>query len=74
MCKKFPDARFVWANNPNKHTSDFIKNYNENNDLGYIIEVDIKYPKHLKELHRDLPFLPVKENKLLTTLEDEKIM
>ena len=53
MCKKFPDARFVWANNLNKYTSDFIKNYNENNDLGYIIEVDIKYPKHLKELHRD---------------------
>ena len=53
MCKKFPDARFVWANKLNKYTSDFIKNYNENNDLGYIIEVDIKYPKHLKELHRD---------------------
>ena len=72
MCKKFPDARFVWANNLNKYTSDFIKNYNENNDLGYIIEVDIKYPKHLKELHRDWSLQPVKENKLLTTLEDKK--
>ena len=74
MRKKLSYAGFMWANNLNKYTSHFIKSYNENSVLGYIIEVDIKYPKHLKELHRDLPFLPVKENKLLTTLEDEKIM
>ena len=72
MRKKLPYAGFMWANNLNKYTTDFIKNYNENSDLGYILEVDIKYPKHLKELHRDLPLLPVKENKLLTTLEDKK--
>ena len=36
---------------------DFIKNYNENNDEGYILEVDVKYPKRLQELHSDLPFL-----------------
>ena len=36
---------------------DFIKNYNENNDKGYILEVDVKYPKRLHELHSDLPFL-----------------
>ena len=36
---------------------DFIKNYNENNDNGYILEVDVKYPKRLHELHSDLPFL-----------------
>ena len=35
----------------------FIKNCNENNDKGYILEVDIKYPKRLHELHSDLPFL-----------------
>ena len=36
---------------------DFIKNYNENNDKGYIFEVDVKYSKRLHELHSDLPFL-----------------
>ena len=36
---------------------EFIKNYNENNDKGYIFKVDVKYPKRLHELHSDLPFL-----------------
>ena len=72
MCKKLPSAGFMWANNLNKYASEFIKNYNENSDLGYILEVDIRYRKHLNGLHRDLPLLPVKENKLLTALEDKK--
>ena len=36
---------------------DFINNYDENNDKGYIFEVDVKYLKRLHELHSDLPFL-----------------
>ena len=40
-----------------KINEEFIKNYNENNDKGYVLEVDVKYPKRLQELHSDLPFL-----------------
>ena len=34
------------------------KNYNENDKKRYILEVDIKYPKKLHDLHSYLPFLP----------------
>ena len=37
---------------------EFIKNYDENNDYSYILEVDVKYPKKLHDIHSDLPFLP----------------
>ena len=65
MSKKLPTNGFKWIDNnktaePNaKHVinEDFIKNYNENNDKSYILEVDVKYSKRLHELHSDLPFL-----------------
>ena len=41
----------------NKINEDFIKNCDENNNKGYILEVDVKYPKRLHELHSNLPFL-----------------
>ena len=41
----------------NKINEVFIKNYNETDNKGYILEVDVKYPKRLHELHSDSPFL-----------------
>ena len=66
MSKKLPVNGFKWLDNdktaePNaKHVINkkFIKNYNENDKKGYILEVDVKYPKKLHDLHSDLPFLP----------------
>ena len=43
----------------------FIKNYDEDSDKGYILKVDVKYPKRLYNIHCNLPFLPdrIKINK-----------
>ena len=56
MSKKLPVNGFKWIDN-NVRNEEFIKNYNENDHKGYILEVGIKYQKRLQELHSDLPFL-----------------
>ena len=85
MSKKLPVNGFKWINNNKlaepsaKHVinEDFIKNYNENDNKGYILEGDVKYPKRLHELHSDLPFLSErmkidKCNKLVCNLFNKK--
>ena len=59
MSKTLPVNGFKWldSNKINKINEDFIKNYDENNDKGYILEVDVKNRKGLHELHSDLPLL-----------------
>ena len=57
---------------------DFIKNYDEESDEGFILEVDNDYPKTLHDLHSDLPVLPErmkinKFNKFVYNLYDKKI-
>ena len=60
MSKKLLVNGFRWLHSDeiNKINEEFIKNYNESDNKGYILEVDVKYPKRLHELHSDLPFLP----------------
>ena len=72
ISKKLPIDSFKWNDNLEIFTSEFTKNYNEDSDTGYLLEVDTQYPKKLHEKHRDLPFLPIKKDKLLTTLEDKE--
>ena len=35
-----------WEKNTLKFNEDIIKNYGEDSDKGYILEVDVKYPKN----------------------------
>ena len=58
MSQKLPVNDFKWIEDTSKINEEFIKNYDENNDKGYILEVDAKYPKRLHKLQSDLPFLP----------------
>ena len=58
MSQELPVNGFKWVNDVTEINEEFIKNYDENNDKGYILEVDVKYPKKLHDLHNDLPFLP----------------
>ena len=58
MCKKLPLRDFKWVDDLSIFTEEFIKNYNENSDIGYYIEADVEYLKNLHKLHSDLPFLP----------------
>ena len=52
-----PVNDFKWKESIDKFDEDFIKNYSENSSKGYILEVDLQYPKNLVNLHSDLPFL-----------------
>ena len=56
---------------------DFVKDYDKNDNKGYILEVDVDYPNKLQNLHSDLPFLPERmvinnTKKLVCNLNDKK--
>ena len=56
-----------------------IKSYDEDSNKGYILEVDVEYPKNLLNQHSDLPILSErmkinKYNKLVCNLSDKKSM
>ena len=53
MCKKLPVSDFKWieTNDLSTFNENFIKNYDENSDTGYILEVDVEYPKELHNKH-----------------------
>ena len=60
MSQKLPVRNFKWIEKGDisKFNEDFIKNYDENSDKGYIFEVDVKYPETIRMLHSDFAFLP----------------
>ena len=66
MTKKLPVESFKWVDDLTMFTEDIIKGYAEESDIGYLLLVDIEYPKTLRMLHSDLPFLPdrMKVNKV----------
>ena len=77
MSKKLPVNGFKWENDLSRFNENFIKNYNENSDVGYFLKVDIEYSKQLWSFHKDLPFLPERKKlgkveKLVCSIEDKE--
>ena len=77
MSKKLPMKGFKWLANIERIDEEFIKEYNEINDKGYVIEADVDYPQELHDLHSNMPFLSErmiinKTKKLVCNLHNKK--
>ena len=76
ISQKLPVNNLELIEDTSSFNEDFIKNYGEESDEGYFLEVDVQYPEKLHELHNDLPFLPgrmklKKVGKVVTNLHDK---
>ena len=77
MKQNLPVGGFKWVRDVSRIDEYFIKNYDENSDIGYFLKVDIEYPKELHDLDSDLSFLPErmkinKCSKLVCNLYDKE--
>ena len=84
MSQPLPTGEFKWVDIENlkggarelKRTIDMMVR-NSNRGYGYVLEVDVKYPRELHDLHNDLPFMweKIRVNgveKLVPNLHDKK--
>jgi hypothetical protein len=53
MSQCLPYAGFQWVKNPGELDVNTIE---DDADIGYILEVDLEYPREIHDLHNDLPF------------------
>ena len=77
MTEKLPVRGFRWREDISKIDEDFVKVYNKNDNIGYILDVDVDYPSKLQNLDSDLPFLPERmvinnTKKFVCNLNDKK--
>ena len=76
MSKMLPVNNYEWIKDIYYVNEGFLKNYNEEIDEVYFLEVDVQYIEKLRELHNHLPFLPermktVKVKKLAANLDNK---
>ncbi|CAH1959928.1 unnamed protein product [Acanthoscelides obtectus] len=75
MTQYLPYAGFAWVENVDTLN---VHDTADDADIGYILEVDLEYPKYLHDEHKDFPLCPEhrvppgsKLSKLMTTLYDK---
>ncbi|XP_077260838.1 uncharacterized protein LOC143896720 [Temnothorax americanus] len=73
--KVLPYANFQWLDDPENFDATTVP---VDSDVGYILEVDLEYPRDLHDAHADLPLCPTRDKppgkrqeKLLATLYDK---
>ena len=77
MSQPLPTGGFKWVNDVSRFTPNKIGRLAKHGSKGYLLEVDVKYPKKLHDLHNDLPFMREKMKinkvgKLVPNLYDKK--
>ena len=77
MSQRLPVNGFEWVERLSEFDDCFIKNYDENNGKGYILEVYVEYPKKLFNIQCDLSVLPERKKtekckKLLCNIHDKE--
>ena len=77
MIQPLPTGGFKWVGDVSKFTPEKIARLAKRGSKGYLLEVDVKYPKELHDLHNDLPFMCEKMKinkveKLVPNLYDKK--
>ena len=63
MSQTLPVNGFKWVKNLSKFNEDFIKEYDENSDTRYFLEIGVEYLKTLFNSHKYLPFLPERKKR-----------
>ena len=56
MLQKLSVNTFKWIKDTSQFNENFMKDYNEESNEGYFLEVDVQYVEKLYGLHNDLAF------------------
>ena len=63
MSQYLPVGEYKW--NTESWNEDKVLRLNDDQDVGYILEVDIEYPKELHDKHNNYPLCPYKKQLMM---------
>ncbi len=72
MTQPLPTGNYQWED-ASKFTSEYILSLKDDASNGYILDVDLEYPKELHELHNDYPFCVEKKEVKMDELSEYQL-